>query len=979
MRTRRTRRPVQFSTARSVVAAAALASPWLSATQALAVNATYLAVNGTWTEGAKWSTAPLFPNNGSGGQNYDVFVDFAGAYTLTLNSPITVNSMLLAAAGATFSHASGGVLNIVGPINVQNGLYRLNSGTIQAAQMTVSGNGSLSVGSGGGTFTDNATLTGTLNLLDANSKLTFRSGANLLGNATLATSGHTLGWMHSATYANSISMDGTTSRIDISSPDGVNSATLTLAAGASVVGRGTLSSDTNGAASANAIVNNGQITGNNAAGRLDISPDVFINSGTVTLSSGTLSINAGSWSSLGSGRIVQNDGTLLLGGTFELDTANLTRTGGTVTINGTVNNAGRHFAINNTTGSIRFNGGTINGGTMTQSGTAALVLGTNAATFANNASFVGNLAIDDANGKVVFASGSNFTGNASLNGTTNQVGYVYDATIGGNRTITFNNTGGRLDVSANGTLASTLTIPPGVTLRSLNRGTLSSDTFGAADGNRIINNGLIISDDPAAAVGIEPDIFINNGTVSANSGTVAINAASWSSAGGNLVLNNGTLVLGGNTTTAGLNLPGLQRTGGTLTLSATVNNTGATLALNDAVGLVRFPGAINGGTITQTANGRLQFVSQGGTISNGATIVGGLEFDVSSGKVLFRTGADFTGDATLTANSSSLGYGYNHTIADNRTINLVGSGARLDISGEGTDPNTLILAPGTTVRGRGVVGSDSFVAAQGNQIINRGLIQADISAGTLSVEPDILTNEGTLAAIGNGRLNVVSTIVGNIGTLSADGQGSAVRVFGGQYTLNQRITVQNRGLISLQGKPTKSADFDASGAIIFNYSGASPLATFQQQLVTGYAAGAWNGPGINSSQATQGAFAGRTGVALAEATDLFQTFPATFIGDSIDSTTLLLRFTLNGDTNFDLAVNIGDFSILAANFNQPNRRWATGDFNYDGNAGIGDFALLAANFNQTLPAADTPRPGAVPEPSSALAVPALALLRRRRR
>jgi len=278
-----------------------------------------------------------------------------------------------------------------------------------------------------------------------------------------------------------------------------------------------------------------------------------------------------------------------------------------------------------------------------------------------------------------------------------------------------------------------------------------------------------------------------------------------------------------------------------------------------------------------------------------------------------------------------------------------------------------------------VVGSDSFVAAQGNQIINRGLIQADISAGTLSIEPDIFTNEGTLAAIGNGRLNVVSTILGNIGTLSADGQGSAVRVLGGQYTLNQRITARNRGLINLQGKPTKSADFDASGVIIFNYSGATQLAAFQQQLVTGYAAGAWNGPGIFSSQATQGAFAGRTGVALAEATDLFQTFPATFVGDSIDSTTLLLRFTLNGDTNFDLAVNIGDFSILAANFNQPNRRWATGDFNYDGSAGIGDFALLAANFNQTLPTADTPRPGAVPERVTGLLLAPLMLRRRRSR
>jgi hypothetical protein len=74
--------------------------------------------------------------------------------------------------------------------------------------------------------------------------------------------------------------------------------------------------------------------------------------------------------------------------------------------------------------------------------------------------------------------------------------------------------------------------------------------------------------------------------------------------------------------------------------------------------------------------------------------------------------------------------------------------------------------------------------------------------------------------------------------------------------------------------------------------------------------------------------------------------------------------TRTGDANLDAIVNIGDFSIVAANFNQP-AGWAGGNFNGDATVGIGDFALLAANFNQSGPevSATLARPATVPEPA----------------
>jgi len=57
-----------------------------------------------------------------------------------------------------------------------------------------------------------------------------------------------------------------------------------------------------------------------------------------------------------------------------------------------------------------------------------------------------------------------------------------------------------------------------------------------------------------------------------------------------------------------------------------------------------------------------------------------------------------------------------------------------------------------------------------------------------------------------------------------------------------------------------------------------------------------------------------------------------------------VTYTLLGDANLDGLVNGADFTILAANFNQPVTGCDQGDFNYGGLVNAADFSSLAANY-----------------------------------
>lgn len=191
----------------------------------------------------------------------------------------------------------------------------------------------------------------------------------------------------------------------------------------------------------------------------------------------------------------------------------------------------------------------------------------------------------------------------------------------------------------------------------------------------------------------------------------------------------------------------------------------------------------------------------------------------------------------------------------------------------------------------------------------------------------------------------------------------------GTLTLNRQLTPRASVFSNFYFSIANQArlDLNANG-LVMDYSGASTFDALYSRLKTGYAGGAWTGYGIMSSLVAE--VGGSIGIAEASALGI-----STFLGEPVDSTAVLVRYTLAGDTNLDGLVNTVDFNHLAGSFGQTGAFWLNGDFDYDGVVSSLDFNQLIANYGSTAIAA--PTLGAViPEPAAGIILAVLCALRR---
>ena len=150
-------------------------------------------------------------------------------------------------------------------------------------------------------------------------------------------------------------------------------------------------------------------------------------------------------------------------------------------------------------------------------------------------------------------------------------------------------------------------------------------------------------------------------------------------------------------------------------------------------------------------------------------------------------------------------------------------------------------------------------------------------------------------------------------------------------------------------------NFDGLVGPTHNYAGLS-----EGNLASARNAGAWNGNGITSSRAPSQPHYGIAAIRNSDnaTTPLFTHFG----GQPIDANALLLRYTLDGDSDLNLLLDADDFFRADRGFLTRQAGSRHGDVNLSGKVDLDDYALLDAAF--LAQSAPPPAPPAPPAPSS---------------
>ena len=315
----------------------------------------------------------------------------------------------------------------------------------------------------------------------------------------------------------------------------------------------------------------------------------------------------------------------------------------------------------------------------------------------------------------------------------------------------------------------------------------------------------------------------------------------------------------------------------------------------------------------------------------------------------------------------------------------ISGNATFDVTNNGTGTGTLNLG---ALNDSGVA-SSIFIGGNGTVSLNAA---SNLSAGTTAT----IALGSTLAVNASAALGTKGISVNNAGVLAVNGNqtlgtvsGTGSVIVGNGSTANILKFATNTTGISMSAltiNGSSALDINNNHLLINFGTNPDPSATIRQYLINGYNNGEWNGAGGIDSSAANSSY----GIGYADGSD---NVVANLLSGQVE-----VAFTLYGDANLDGVVNGDDFTILAGNLGKSVFAWDAGDFNYDGVVSGDDFTLLVGNLGKEANGADVVLPAAdfaaikafaaanglmadVPEPAAAtmLALNLSALLLRRRR
>ena len=703
-----------------------------------------------WSDSAAWSTGTV------PGSADDVTISVAPAtagvpYTVEIEAPVSVHSVTLNQAAATLQVA-GTTLSVGTTFALTAGAIDLDGGTLMGGTYH-STTGSVLLDSYGSNFISGVTWDGTLNLDKG------VSGSGAVGFSALT--------MHGAAGTGSGTMAigaGVTAYDDDSGSTTLSNVAITLANGASLddeAGTLTIASTASVAANGTAtlasyyygLTNQGKISALGTASALTISSTTsFTNTGTILANSGgTVVIESATGS---------NSGLLSVGGgsLLELDTASFTNTGsisdtgtlaldytlstaqlsafsapaGTIAIAGTLNNSGSTLTTGTSLYALQLDGGTINGGTIVNSGHFA---------FAAPESSYYNASV----GVLVSVA---FDGALNLTGSSQELTVLGSLTLAGSA----------------GTGAGTLAVTG-------NGAGIDFETTQVLN-NAIIKLGSASTTLSSAAAYLEAGSYGESTATTLVFGTTttltqaAANASLSTYQSTDSIINQGTI-------TAAVS-------GGSLDLSAlanagTLNDTNEILFLNESAGVT----LTNTGTLS--LSGSLASISTNYYENSEDAVANSGLFSVGNGATLSLGTAQigFTNTGTLSiAKAEATLYG-SYTTATLGTVKAT-TGGTLGIAGTLTSSGTLSVGSTGTIATLALSGEiigGTIKDSGAGLVASGGTLSGVTYDGTLSMP----TAGETLTVMGG--LTMAGTAGTGVGSISVTGSATQL-IFAGSQTLN---------------------------------------------------------------------------------------------------------------------------------------------------------------------------------------------------
>jgi hypothetical protein len=261
---------------------------------------------------------------------------------------------------------------------------------------------------------------------------------------------------------------------------------------------------------------------------------------------------------------------------------------------------------------------------------------------------------------------------------------------------------------------------------------------------------------------------------------------------------------------------------------------------------------------------------------------------------------------------------------DNISITGTASGAPITVNGgDGNDTLSIETTPSSPLTFNGGLSVNDHDAV----VIDVGTLSFDTDAvvGTSNLSVSVLAN-GT--ALFNSTQHLESLTL-------ADGGNASLPAGGNRVLVTRNLSVA----------PTAKLDL-ADNDLVLNYSAVSPVGTWTGTayngvtgaIQSGYAGGTWTGNGIRTSSGSS-----TTELGVAEASQAFGisgTQTAAFSGETVDSTSVLVKYTYAGDASMDGKLNVDDYGHIDLNVNIGTRGWFNGDFNYDGKINVDDYGKI---------------------------------------